>query len=70
MNAPVETLLANGKGQSYWVLGDLYTFKVTGKQTNGTITIIDQYIQPGGGPPPRQPGRSCWRRSGSRFRVP
>ena len=52
MNAPVETLLANGKGQSYWVLGDLYTFKVTGKQTNGTITIIDQYIQPGGGPPP------------------
>lgn len=40
-----------GAGESLWVLGDLYTFKVTGKQTNGAVTIIDQVIQPQGGPP-------------------
>lgn len=34
------------------MLGDLYTFKVTGKQTNGACTVIDQIIQPQNGPPP------------------
>ena len=45
-------LLDKGKGTSYWVLGDLYTFKVTGKETGRALTIIDQIIQPQGGPPP------------------
>lgn len=39
-------------GESFWVLGDLYNFKTTGKQTNGTLTIITQIIQPKNGPPP------------------
>ena len=52
MDAQNEILLQKGEGESYWVLGDLYTFKVTGKQTNGAFTIIDQTIQPQGGPPP------------------
>ena len=50
MDKPI--LLNNGEGRSYWVLGDLYTFKVTGKETGGAFTIIDQVIQPQGGPPP------------------
>lgn len=45
-------LLKPEEGNSFWVLGDLYTFKVTGKQTNGSLTVIDQFIQPQSGPPP------------------
>ena len=52
MKASKEILLHPGEGASFWVLGDLYTFKATGEQTNGAFTIIDQVIQPGGGPPP------------------
>ena len=52
MNNSNEVLLHQGEGEAYWVLGDLYTFKVTGKQTNGVYTVIDQIIQPQGGPPP------------------
>ena len=44
--------LKEGEGESFWVLGDLYTFKATGKQTSGTFTIIDQVINPQSGPPP------------------
>lgn len=52
MNGNSEILLQQGEGPQYWVLGDLYTFKATGEQTNGTFTVIDQVIQPQGGPPP------------------
>lgn len=52
MNDQSEILMAKGEGNSYWVLGDLYTFKVTGQQTNGAFTVIEQIIQPNGGPPP------------------
>jgi quercetin dioxygenase-like cupin family protein len=52
MNENKEVLLNQGEGESFWVLGDLYTFKATGKQTHGALTIIDQIIRPGGGPPP------------------
>ncbi len=48
----MEILLNKGEGRSYWVLGDLYTFKATGKQTNGTLTVMHQVIQSQGGPPP------------------
>lgn len=47
-----EVLLNNKEGESFWVLGDLYTFKVTGNQTHGALTIIEQVIQPHSGPPP------------------
>ncbi|AKD04267.1 quercetin 2,3-dioxygenase [Pontibacter korlensis] len=40
-----------GEGESYWVLGDLYTFKATGKQTNGAYTVVEETIQPQNGPP-------------------
>lgn len=52
MNANHELLLNPGEGKSYWVLGDLYTFKATGKETGGTFTVMDQIIQPQSGPPP------------------
>ena len=52
-----EIVLNKGEGTSFWVLGDLYTFKATGEQTNGGFTVIDQVIQPGGGPPPHVHGR-------------
>jgi mannose-6-phosphate isomerase-like protein (cupin superfamily) len=52
MNGNTEILLNQGEGNSFWVLGDLYTFKVAGKQTNGAFTVVDQIIQPQSGPPP------------------
>lgn len=52
MDAKIDTILKRGGGESYWVLGDLYTFKVTGKQTNGAFTLIEQVVQPQSGPPP------------------
>jgi mannose-6-phosphate isomerase-like protein (cupin superfamily) len=52
MDGNMEMLLNPGEGDSFWVLGDLYTFKVTGKQTNGAFTVMDQVIQPQSGPPP------------------
>lgn len=52
MNSSAEVLLNRGEGERFWVLGDLYTFKVTGKQTKGAFTVVDQTIQPQGGPPP------------------
>lgn len=52
MDKNMEILLNQGEGESYWVLGDLYTFKATGKQTNGAFTVIDQTVQPQSGPPP------------------
>jgi mannose-6-phosphate isomerase-like protein (cupin superfamily) len=52
MNQNIEILLNQGEGESFWVLGDLYTFKATGKQTNGNYTVIEQIIQPQSGPPP------------------
>ena len=48
MNVQVKPL----KGNSIWVLGDLYTFKLTGEQTMGAFTVIEQVIQPESGPPP------------------
>ena len=52
MSTTNAILLNQGQGQAYWVLGDLYTFKATGKQTSNAFTVIDQVIQPLGGPPP------------------
>ena len=52
MESNMEILLNQGEGNSFWVLSDLYTFKVTGKQTNGAFTVIDQIVQPQSGPPP------------------
>jgi mannose-6-phosphate isomerase-like protein (cupin superfamily) len=36
------------------VVGDTYTFLVTGEQTNGRYALIDMLIPPDGGPPPHR----------------
>jgi mannose-6-phosphate isomerase-like protein (cupin superfamily) len=52
MDADMESLFNKEQVDTFWVLGDLYTFKITGKQTNGSFTVIEQIIQPENGPPP------------------
>jgi quercetin dioxygenase-like cupin family protein len=52
MNQTLDILLNPKEGNSFWVLGDLYTFKLTGKDTNGALTVVEQVIQPESGPPP------------------
>lgn len=52
MKENIGVFLNPGEGDSFWVLGDLYTFKATSKQTNGNYTVIDQIVQPKNGPPP------------------
>jgi mannose-6-phosphate isomerase-like protein (cupin superfamily) len=36
------------------VVGDTYTFLVTGRDTGGRFCLIDMHIPPGGGPPPHR----------------
>src|SRR5919106_78862 len=42
----------SGQGPSVWAVGDTYTFKSTGKETGGTLTVFEASIPPGAGPPP------------------
>lgn len=41
-----------GGGPAYWVYSDLDTFKATGKDTGGTLTVVETVILPHAGPPP------------------
>jgi quercetin dioxygenase-like cupin family protein len=45
-------ILQSGQGFSYWVLGDLYTFKAVGEDTNGKYALLELVIQPQDGTPP------------------
>jgi hypothetical protein len=42
--------LEPGEGNSYWVLGDLYTFKVVGEETGGSFAVVEVEVQPQNGP--------------------
>jgi quercetin dioxygenase-like cupin family protein len=44
--------LDNGEGRSFWLLTDLYTFKVVGDDTNGAYTVVELAAGPDLGPPP------------------
>ena len=46
------TPLAPKVGQSFVMVNDLYTFRATSAETNGSYMLIDAVIPPGGGPPP------------------
>jgi quercetin dioxygenase-like cupin family protein len=48
-NQPV--ILAPGEGTRLDVLGDLITLLVSGKQTNGSFTVLSETSPPGGGTP-------------------
>lgn len=41
-----------GQGSSYWVLGDLYTFKAVGEETGQAYALIEIVVQPQSGTPP------------------
>jgi quercetin dioxygenase-like cupin family protein len=40
-----------GAGETYNVIGELLTLKVTNAQTGGAFTVVELLAQPGGGPP-------------------
>ncbi|MER3447946.1 MAG: hypothetical protein C4291_14450 [Candidatus Dadabacteria bacterium] len=44
--------LRSGEGKSMCVLGDLYTFKVVGEDTEGSFAMLEVNVQPQNGPPP------------------
>ncbi|HEY9657913.1 MAG TPA: quercetin 2,3-dioxygenase [Allocoleopsis sp.] len=45
-------LLQAGQGTSYWVLGDLYTFKTVSQDTNGAYSLMEMIVYPQTGSPP------------------
>ncbi len=46
------THLSSDKGRSFWVLGDLVTFKATGEETGGAYSLFEYVTHPQSGPPP------------------
>ncbi len=44
-------LLQPGAGKSYWVLGDLYTFKTVYQDTQGTYSLMEMIVYPQTGSP-------------------
>lgn len=45
------------QGQTVSVLGDRYTFLVTGKESGGAFAMFDFLVPPGHGPPPHEHSR-------------
>ena len=43
---------AAGTGRTYWGPGDLYTFLVTGAESDGAYFAMEALVPAGGGPPP------------------
>ncbi len=41
-----------GAGEMIWVVGDTYTFKATGAETDGQLFVWEASVPPLGGPPP------------------
>ncbi|GIH21934.1 cupin [Acrocarpospora phusangensis] len=41
----------SGQGPTVWAVGDIYTIKATGAQTNGGFGLIEATVPAGGGPP-------------------
>ena len=44
--------VAPGEGKSLWVVGDLITLKLVGRDTGGACTVLEEITPPQGGPPP------------------
>jgi mannose-6-phosphate isomerase-like protein (cupin superfamily) len=39
-------------GRAFWGPGDMYTFLITGEQSDGAFFVMEALVPPGGGPPP------------------
>jgi quercetin dioxygenase-like cupin family protein len=46
------TITKPGEGPRVGVVGDIYRFLATGKETDGKYATIEAIVPPGGGPPP------------------
>jgi len=51
MDPKLPFSLPRNEGDSYWVLGDLYTFKLTSADTGGALAVIETVTFPQHGPP-------------------
>lgn len=49
---PKAILQQPGQGSSYWVHGDLYTFKAVGEDTGELYALVEAVVQPQSGSPP------------------
>jgi quercetin dioxygenase-like cupin family protein len=49
-----ELVIQPGKGSSYWLLGDLYTFKAVGEETGEAYALCEILVQPQSGTPPHR----------------
>jgi quercetin dioxygenase-like cupin family protein len=58
MNIEGTHYVPSGEGDRWWVVGDTYTFKVTGKETGGSLALVEAHIPPTAGPPPHLHGDS------------
>jgi quercetin dioxygenase-like cupin family protein len=47
-----EVVMKPGRGSSYWVLGDLYTFKAVGEDTGNAYALVEIVVQPQNATPP------------------
>jgi quercetin dioxygenase-like cupin family protein len=55
MTIPQTGLVSQaGEGSSYWVLGDLYTFKAVGADTGEAYALFEVVVQPQSGTPPHR----------------
>ena len=43
---------AAGTGEAYWVMSDLFTYLVTGEESDGNYFTLEINVAPNGGPPP------------------
>jgi quercetin dioxygenase-like cupin family protein len=46
-----------GGGRSFWLLGELYTTKALGEDTDGAFAFVEGTTPPQAGPPPHVHGR-------------
>jgi mannose-6-phosphate isomerase-like protein (cupin superfamily) len=42
----------HGQGESFWVMGDHYRFKISAEETRGSLTVVEIIAFPENGPPP------------------
>ncbi|WP_394825691.1 quercetin 2,3-dioxygenase [Pendulispora albinea] len=45
------TLVPAGEGEAIWFDGNVYQVKISGKSTNGALSVLESSILPGCGPP-------------------
>src|SRR5262245_12664117 len=52
MQSKYAVVVGSGSGPSFMIIGNGITIKIHGRDTNGTLSVIETADQPGEGPPP------------------